>query len=133
MTSEVVIPRELKIKRSEQEIISTRFEPLIYEADLFFVAHRYASLDQKQDCIQLTFKRTRVEVKRSASAEPLTFKLVSHGSVVFNRTIENSLLDLDASPLVLTEQADRWYILVLSPVLSPKRVPFMVTEAVPIW
>ncbi|EAQ32829.1 STY4851/ECs_5259 family protein [Idiomarina baltica] len=112
VTSEVVIPRELKIKRSEQEIISTRFEPLIYEGNrlIFRGSPIYASLDQKQDCIQLTFKRTRVEVKRSASAEPLTFKLVSHGSVVFNRTIENSLLDLDASPLVLTEQADRWYI-----------------------
>ncbi|WP_417681888.1 STY4851/ECs_5259 family protein [Pseudidiomarina aquimaris] len=112
VTSEVVIPRELKIKRSEHEITSTRFEPLIYEGNrlIFRGSPIYASLDQQQECIQLAFKRTRIEVKRSDCAEPLTFKLVSHGSIIFNRTIENSLLDLDASPLFLTEQADRWYI-----------------------
>lgn len=112
VTSEVVIPRKLKIKRSEHEITSTRFEPLIYEGNnlIYRGSPIYASLDQQQECIQLVFKRTRIEVKRSTCAEPLTFKLVSHGSVIFNRTIENSFLDLDSSPLVLTEQADRWFI-----------------------
>lgn len=111
VTSEVIIPRELKIKLSEHDIISTRFEPLIYEGNrlIYRGSPIYGSLEQ-QAFIQLVFKRTRMEVKRSACAEPLTFKLVSHGSVIFNRTIENSFFEIDCSPLVLTEQADRWLI-----------------------
>ena len=112
ITSEVVIPRELKMKCSKSEISSTRFEPLIYEgAKLIYRGSPiYASFDEQLETIELSFKSTRIELKRNQCHEPLRFKLISHGSVIFNRTIDSSVLDVAGSPLVLTEQADRWYV-----------------------
>jgi len=110
--SEVILPNFVSLSTRDMKLTSTRFEPLIYEGDklIYRCPVVYGSIDSAQERILLSFKQSRLLFAREDVGCPLTFKLVSFGTVIFSRYIENSDLDFENYPQVLIEESDKWAI-----------------------
>lgn len=113
--TELILPQEEAFQFDINLLTSTRFELAYYEGEKLLARGGvvYGQIKQGDDDINqlvIRFRTTQVSLERRVINEPVSLRLLNNGRTLHRFQFNDSEFDIDESPLIFENVADRWIL-----------------------